>query len=228
MPLEMIWTIIGFSLTVMVLSYILVGDNFLFRLASYLFVGAASGYVFVVVLVQVIWPKMIQPLVFGPGLEPRLLALPPLILGLLLLFKLSPRLSRVGNFSMAWLVGSGAAITIGGAVLGTIFPQFLGTVNLFDMRLAQASGTDPSLQLVDALIILLGTITTLAYFYYTIQNKPNQLVQRPSWIESMSKFGQVFIGITLGSLFAGVYSAALTALVERVGFLWNFIRVLIG
>jgi predicted membrane protein len=38
-----IGAIIGFILTIMVLSYI-IGDNALFRLAIHIFIGAASGY----------------------------------------------------------------------------------------------------------------------------------------------------------------------------------------
>jgi hypothetical protein len=42
-------------------------------------------------------------------------------------------------------------------------------------------------------------------------------------VESLARIGQVFIGITLGALFAGVYASALTALMERIGFLFNVI-----
>jgi hypothetical protein len=35
--------------------------------------------------------------------------------------------------------------------------------------------------------------------------------------------GTVFIAVTLGVLFAGVYSAALTALIERLHFLWALV-----
>jgi hypothetical protein len=35
----------------------------------------------------------------------------------------------------------------------------------------------------------------------------------------LSRVGQIFIAITFGALFAGVFVAAMTALIER----WNFI-----
>ena len=40
--------------------------------------------------------------------------------------------------------------------------------------------------------------------------------------------GRIFIAITLGVLFAGVYMSALTAMIERLGFVINFFRQFIG
>ena len=46
---------IGFLLTLMVFSYIL-GDNFLYRLATYVFVGLAAGFVTIVTVESVLLP----------------------------------------------------------------------------------------------------------------------------------------------------------------------------
>ncbi len=45
--LDRIATIAGAVLTVMVFSYLL-GDNFLYRIAIYIFIGAAAAYVLIV------------------------------------------------------------------------------------------------------------------------------------------------------------------------------------
>ena len=118
---------ISFLLTLMVLSY-LIGDNPVFRVAVYIFIGVSAGYVAVVAWHQVLYPRLIVPLLAG-SMADRLLALIPLVLGLLFLFKLSPRTARLGNPSMAFLVGVGAAVAIGGAVLGTLFPQTRASMN---------------------------------------------------------------------------------------------------
>ena len=65
----------------------------------------------------------------------------PLVLGISLLAKLSPRISWIGNFAMAVLVGVGAAAAIGGALLGTLIPQAQAAMDAFDFRSA-ASGTN--------------------------------------------------------------------------------------
>jgi hypothetical protein len=213
---ELIWTIISLVLTLMVFSY-LFGDNILFRIAAYLFVGVASGYVFTIVVYQVILPRLVSPLLSG-----NFLVIIPLVLGLALLFKLVPRLANIGSLSMAYLVGVGAAVIIGGAVLGTLLGQAGAAINMFDLKSANATGIPPLLQVLGGGFTLLGTIATLAYFHYGVVPRPGQPAQRNSAITWLARFGQVFIGITLGALFAGVFTAALTALVERVIFLKDF------
>jgi hypothetical protein len=42
-------------------------------------------------------------------------------------------------------------------------------------------------------------------------------------LEYLSAAGQGFIVVTLGVLFAGVYIATLTALIDRVRFLWDIV-----
>ena len=119
---------ISFLLTLMVLSY-LIGDNPAFRVAVYIFIGVSAGYAAAVVWHQVLYPQLIVPLLSG-NLAELLLTIIPLVLGLLLLLKLSPRTARLGTPSMAFLVGVGAAVAVGGAVMGTLFPQVSATFRL--------------------------------------------------------------------------------------------------
>ncbi len=210
---DIIWTIAAFILTVMVLSY-LIGDNPLFRLAVYIFIGVVAGYVTVLVIYQVILPRLIWPLLFGT-MEERLLALIPTILGFLLLFKLSPKLGRLGNVPMAYIIGTGAAIIIGGAVYGTIIGQGVAAVSTLQFQ----PGTGSLGRVAEGLIILFGTIATLAYFHFSVRSIPNQPPKRPAIIQSLSGVGQVFIAITLGAVYAGVLLAALSALIDRLQFI---------
>jgi hypothetical protein len=223
---DLIWTLVSFILTLMVLSYIL-GDNPFFRFASALFVGVAAGYVVVISFYQVVLPKLLLPLIQPQvSLAEKALLLIPLALAILLLLKLSPRTSRVGNSTMAYLVGVGAAVAIGGAVLGTIFPQVGATINLFDMRAASAAGNSLGGQLLEGVYVLAGVSATLLYFYFGVRAKPDVEPQRHPAIEAMAQAGQIFIAITLGSLFAGVYAAAIASLVERAQFIWHSISLL--
>lgn len=207
----------AFLLTIMVFSY-LIGDNPFFRLAIYLFVGVAAGYAASVVWHQVLWPRLFQPVLFGQTWDVRLLAAVPLVLSLLLLGRLSPRTARLGNLPLAFLVGIGAAVAIGGAVMGTLLPQIGSSVNL--MRWQQAEY--PLERLAEGAIILIGMVTTLAYFHYGARPAPGGL-RRARVIEALAWVGRVFLAMALGVLFAGALMAALTALVERLNFLWNFL-----
>jgi len=213
---DLFWTIIAFFLTILVLSYIL-GDNPLFKMVSYLFVGVSAGYVATLILSQVLFPRLIVPLLFAP-LGEKLLSAAPAVLSVLLLFKLSPRLTTLGNVSMAFLVGSGAAVIIGGAVTGTLFGQIDAAITPFDTTIA-TSPANLGLQLLGGFVMLVGTVTTLAYFHFSAKPKPGQPVSRPKFVQFLSKIGQVFIAITLGAIYAGVLAASVTALIERLDFL---------
>lgn len=211
--MEFIWTIAAFVLTLTVLSY-LIGDNLLFRLAAYVFVGVAAGLVAVMVIYQVILPRMVWPLIYGTN-EERLLVLVPAVLGVFLLFKLSRRLGRLGNAPMAYIAGAGAAIIIGGAVYGTIIGQ--GSAAVDTLQFAPGSGYLG--RLGEGVIILLGTLTSLAYFHFSTRAGVTQPGRRSGVMQAVSGVGQVFISITLGAVYAGVLLAALSALVERILFL---------
>lgn len=218
--LDFITASVSFLFTLMVLSY-LVGDNPLFRLAIHIFIGVSAGYAAAVAWHQVLLPKLIQPLL-SRGLLESILAIVPLLLGALLLMKLSPRTAQLGNPAMAFMVGAGAAVAVGGAVLGTLFPQILASINLFDLE----TGGSITERLFEGSIILIGTLTTLTYFHFGAKATPSG-PQRGRLVEALGGIGQVFIAITFGVLFAGAYAAAMTALIERLNFLWTFIASLL-
>jgi hypothetical protein len=208
---------ISFLLTLMILSY-LIGDNPVFRVAVYIFIGVSAGYVAAVAWWQVLYPKIFVPLLTGSFLE-RLLALIPLILGVLLLMKLSPRTSWLGTPSVAFLVGVGAAVAVGGAVMGTLIPQTQASFNVFNPT---SSGESWLARLFFGAIMLVGTITTLVYFHFGAKSTAGG-PQRSKLVIWLGWIGQVFIAITLGVLFAGVFAAALTAMIERLNSIWFFL-----
>lgn len=224
MPFDTITLYVGAALTLLVLvGYLLGENNFLFRLATYLFVGAAAGYIFILVIYQVILPRIVAPLLTG-DFSQALLALFPLVLSILLLFKIFPRISQVGNVSMAFLVGVGAAVIIGGAVLGTLLTQVRASASLFSANTVQANG---GMAYLYGAFVLVGTLSTLAYFNFGARAQRGQAPSRPEPVNTLSKIGQLFIAVTLGALFAGVFTAALTAMIERLGFLWHAIQTML-
>jgi hypothetical protein len=217
--INLIWIAAGFLLTLFVLSYIF-GDNALFRFATSVFIGVTAGYVAVIVIYQVLIPKLILPLIYGTYLQ-KVLQLIPFVLGVLLIFKLSPRFSKVGNLPMGYLVGAGAAVLIGGAIFGTLFPQVSATIQGFSIN--SSIQIPPYVQLISALVILIGAVSSLAFFQFGASQKPGQPVKRAAIVTVLAKIGQIFISITLGALLAGVFIAALSALVERLGSMWTTI-----
>jgi hypothetical protein len=221
MSIDLISALLGLTLTLMVFSY-LIGDNPLFRIAVYLFIGVASGYAASVVWYYVLVPKLFQPLT---SLNP--LSFVPLLFGISLLAKFSPRIAWIGNFAMAVLVGVGAAAAVGGALLGTLLPQAQAAIDEFDV-LSAGSGLEVASRLFEGAIMLGGTVFTLASFHFSASRSTDGAPKRLAIIEGIAWIGRIFIAITLGVLFAGVYMSALTAMIERLSFVINFIRQLIG
>lgn len=225
MSLELISALVGLILTLMIFSY-LIGDSPLFRIAVYIFIGVASGYAATVVWHQVLVPKLFEPLqTTNPN--QLLLMIIPLVFCFSLLAKLTPRISWIGSFAMAVLVGVGAAAAIGGALLGTLIPQARASMAAFDFR-STANGAGAFLTLVEGIVMLLGTTFTLASFHFSASRAPDGTAKRNRILEITAWFGRIFIAITLGVLFAGVYMSALTAMIERLSFIINFVRGLIG
>jgi hypothetical protein len=225
--LDLITGAISFLFTLLILSYV-IGDNPLFRIGTYIFVGVSAGYIAAVAVWQVIVPRFIYPLMaaIASGSLPEMgkMAVPALGVFLLILMIVFPRLTGGGKIVMSFLVGVGAAVTIAGALTGTFLPQVFGTINAFDM--APVRGKDASYfveAIVNAVVILAGTVFALSYFHFGARPKADGSMRRLGVIEIFAWVGRIFISITLGAIFAGVYAAALTALIERLASIINFI-----
>ncbi len=213
---DLVGALVSFTFTIVVFSYIL-GDNPLFRLVIHIFIGVAAGFAAGMIFYNVILNQLIFPLIERPAAT-FLFVIPPLLLGIWLLSKIFPGLTRFGNPVVAYLVGVAAATAIGGAVLGTIFPQIGASASLFDLRTNLSTGTDTVTILGRGILILVGTAATLAYFQFGARSVPGQRGAQ-SWMDILRLIGQIFIAVTFGFIFAGVYSAALTALIERGNFI---------
>jgi hypothetical protein len=147
----------------------------------------------------------------------------------LLLLKLANTQSALGRLPVAYLVGLGAAVAVGGAVTGTLFPQ---TAAAF-VSMLPAPGASGDLvglleQPVSALVLLLGTVSTLMFFWYGGRSLAGGRTDQPVLVKPLARVGQVFIGTALGVLYAGVLVASLAYLAERLGVLWEFIRPFVG
>lgn len=217
------WNTISFILSVLVLVGFILGEkHFLFRVATYSLVGLTSGLVVMIVVFQVLIPRLIWPLNTGGGMDSGLVFV-QLVLSLLLFAKLSRRAGRLGNISMALMTGVGAAVLIGGALTGTIFPQIKAVLANFAPVRSVSNGLPAQANLLDAVFILFGTVASLAYFQFGGRRRADQPAGRTPVVRFLAWFGKIFIAVALGALFAGVFISALTALVERLGFIWYMI-----
>ena len=221
-PSELFTLIIGVALTVMVFSYIL-GDRLFFGIATHILIGVSAGFLALVVIQKIILPYLVKPLanVTDPGL---LLALVPLALSILVVLMLFRRGTQAGAIPLAFLGGVLAALAIIGVTRGTLAPQILSMIGRFEpgklMREAQPQWS----AIVEALMILLGVISVLFVFHHRGQAKAGEVV-RPIFLQGIGSIGQIFIGITFGALFVGLFSTALIALISSLSDIIYFITL---
>jgi hypothetical protein len=183
-------------LTLLVFSYLL-GDNFLYRIAVHILVGVAAGYITVVATESVLVPWLDNTLLAETGDRDaatmtalRVTGTVPFLFGALLLLKSSARLAPIGNLGLAFLIGIGTAVAIVGAVAGTVVP------------LAREAGETLGDEAVDGTVILIGVVTTLAYFQYLAVERGGK-IQRARPFQALGIVGQFFVTLTLGALYAG-------------------------
>jgi hypothetical protein len=204
--------LLGFFLTVAILSYLLLDDNLLFRLGAYTLVGVSAGYLMAVMMSSVLFDQYLSPMFYGFSLDKLPLLLLLLVLGGLLLARLDPHGSGAAFLPMAYLVGVGAAVVVGGSLTGTFLPQAI-------------AAAEPSLfpsdlwSMLENWCVLLGTLTTLAYFHFGAKPRGGAAPAPPALIAPVMQVGRLFLSITLGALYAGALLSSLSILVERVYFL---------
>jgi hypothetical protein len=216
--------LLAWVLTLMVLSF-LIRDNPLFRIATYIFVGVASGYAGAIAWHNVLEPALIDPIVrqgLGALLDVTLIV--PWVLILLLFFKLSPATSRLGSISTALLVGVGAGVVVGGAITGTLIPQSVAAMTTLSPGAVTPTTGETGLERsFSVLVLLVGTISTLVYFQFTAKKTATGEAQRATAVNAVAWVGRMFIAVTFGVMYAGVLMATLVVLADRIQFLVTFV-----
>ena len=221
-PSELITLIIGVALTVMVFSYIL-GDRLFFGIATHILIGVGAGFLALVLIQKVILPYLILPLTNQAGTG-FLLALVPLALSILVVLMLFRRGTQAGAIPLAFLGGVLAALAIIGVTRGTLAPQILSMIGRFEPGKLMHEAQPQWSAIVEALMILLGVISVLFAFHHRGQAKAGEVV-RPIFLQGIGSIGQIFIGITFGALFVGLFSTALIALISSLSDIIYFITL---
>ena len=218
--LDVIGLWVAFVLTLMVFSYLL-GDNPVYRVAEHLFVGTAAGYAVIVAYHSILRPRLIRPLVEESTVYWYLLI--PLALGVFLLGKGRRSSGWLGNTTMGLLFGIGAALAIGGALVGSLAPQIGATWLSVNPAHYPEEGW---VGVVSALLIILGTTGTFVHFYYSEPAGGRVGRVWAGFRQGWGKIGYWFILAALGAIFGNTIIARLSLLVERIRFLLDTLGLL--
>lgn len=182
---------IGAFLTLAFWSF-LFKENPVFDLAEHLYIGLAAGQAIVMGWVN-IRNLSINPL----AKEGKVVAIVPLLLGLLLYTRfLGPELKWLNRIPTAFIVGVGT---------GLAFTRFTQS----DL-VGQIRGTMLNLTSINSWIIVLGTLATIAYFFFTTENKS---------ISGFSKIGRLTMMVAFGSAFGNTVMGRLSLLIGRLQYL---------
>ena len=216
--------LLGLFLTLGVFSYLL-GDNALFRFVLHLFIGVAAAFVAAIAWKYVVLPQLIQPFLAGNWVVRLELSI-PLVLGGVMIARIFPSSKNLGAPAMAVLVGTGAAVAIGGAVIGTLITQVQATIQIFDPVTKVAWIAEAWVLAMNSSLGLIGTLATFLSFHYLSRMRSGDSGSASRWWGRIVLTGRFYSVIALGALFAGVLTSSLAALLDRVKFFIEFFQQL--
>jgi hypothetical protein len=215
MSIDQIGLIVGAALSLIILSY-LIGDNFFYRLFTHVLVGVGAAFIVVTVVADVLVPQMVSPLLQRDQPVQVVVAAAGLLGCILLLVKAwRPRLAGIGNISIGYLVGVGAAVALGGALFGTLSAQIIAAAQLP----AAIGDKDAAVKILLGMLALAGTLATLISFGF-------YRVARGGLLSGVNAIGRFFLSAALGATFALVYVASVSLLIDRVQAIADVVNML--
>ncbi|MDY6787677.1 MAG: hypothetical protein SVK54_06100 [candidate division WOR-3 bacterium] len=186
-----IWVWIAALLTLAIYSF-LYKDNVFYKIAEKILVGVSIGY-----LLSVYWHNTIIAKVWNPLVQDKnFLVIIPLILGLLMFSRLFKGRAYISRIPIAFVVGTATGMSVPSS---------------FENLFKQVQGTMPTVFSFGNIVILVGVITTLVYFFFSLEHK--------GFIGKVSKVGITFIMIGFGAAFGATIMARISLFIGRIQFL---------
>ena len=186
-------------LTLAIYSF-LYRDNPFYKFAEHLLVGLSVGFLIVIAFKDTVIPKVIDPLF----VHKRLLAIIPVLLGLLMFARFSKQAAWLSRPALALYIGFGAGASIPANMQSYILAQMKATISPF----AALSNVG---DLINAVIVLIGLAATLIYFYFSKKHE--------GAFGIVAKTGIYFLMIFFGATFGFTVMARISLLIGRVTFL---------
>ncbi|MDP8232556.1 MAG: hypothetical protein P9L91_07815 [Candidatus Zophobacter franzmannii] len=190
---EIISNLIAAFFTLAIFSF-LYKDNPFYRFSEQLLVGVSAGYA-----IPLVWQNAFIPFVYEPiFIQHKWYLFVPVAFGLMLTLRFSKNLS--------WLARYPIAISIGMTGAGVVLSMNAGV--LVQMR----SAMQP-IDSLNMLIIFVGTVTVMLYFYFSKAHT--------GLYGKFTKIGIWFMMIGFGASFGNTVMARLSLLIGRIQFLIN-------
>ncbi len=217
---------LGAVMTLCILSFAY-KDNPFYKTAEALLVGVSAAYWMVVSFWTTIIPNLFGNLIPAwisswamPGLSPNRddywwLYLVPLVLGAMLLWRLSPRGNWIARWPLAFIIGATAGMRLVGFIQADLISQTNNSIiPLVAMKVTEAG--DHTLDIgmtLGNITLVIGVLCCLVYFFFSVEHK--------GWVGRVSRVGTWFLMITFGAAFGYTVMGRIALLAIRLEFLFN-------
>ena len=191
------WLIAFFTLALFSFLY---KDNPVYKIAEHIFAGLSAGY-----YVGLIWDTVIIQQLWTPmTVDGRWWLIVPGVMGFLMFTRFWKKITWVSRIPLAFVMGVTAGIFLISQLHGLVLPQMRDT--MLPLWNTQGYG-----QLFLTIIIVVGVISTLIYFYFSKEHT--------GALGVTAKVGIWFIMISFGAHFGYTVMGRVSLLIGRVQFL---------
>lgn len=206
-----IW--IAAILTLAIYSF-LYRDNPIYRFAESLLIGISVGFLLVTTFDTTILPKALEPVGSGitdifelgglTSFAKFIWILIPVALGLLMFTRFVPKYAWMSRVALALYIGFGAGASIPANMQSYILRQIDATIRPF-------LNIDSFWTMLNAVIVLVGLISTLFYFFFSKEHK--------GAFGKVTRLGTFYLMIFFGATFGYTVMARISLLIGRLTFL---------
>jgi hypothetical protein len=201
----LLWQGLAALMTLAIFSFLL-GDNPVYKFAERLWVGVSTGYWTMLLYHTSFRDKVLDPIF----LQKQFVYLVPTALGILMWFRLSPKLGWLSRYALAFYIGISTGLYIPLAFKTSIFLQVEGTVRPIQGNVAG----------LNFILVLIAFVCSLAYFFFS---KPHT-----GAFGVMSKVGIYTLMVGFGAGFGLTVMGRVALLVQRVIFLRDYVTTVTG
>jgi hypothetical protein len=219
-----LWVAVFFTLAIFSFLF---GDNPAYKIAEATVVGVSAAYAMTVGFWDMLMPNLVGKLApgfvkahFVPGLEasgPNWWYLIPAFFGVLMLMRLSPKGGWLSLWTLAFIVGTTAALRLVTYIETDFLSQISATIVPLWSTVEDANGQVDLYSTIWASIrnitLVVGVLSCLTYFFFSVAHK--------GAVGGVARLGIWFLMITFGAAFGFTVMGRIALLAARFEFLFN-------
>jgi len=194
-----LWNTLSVILTLAIFSF-LYKDNPFYKFAEQLFVGVATGYFTIILIYTSLIPTLINPLFY----EGKWWYAIPGILGILMWFRFSKKLSWISRYPIAFYIGIATGVAIPLEMQNRVNRQLADTLMSPDFAAGTMTG-------ISDIIIIIGVLTGLFYFFFSVAHR--------GAFGFVAKMGIYILMIGFGASFGYTVMGRISLIIQRVQFI---------